>query len=136
MNRDGFFKVRTDLLSEKVGKTDNWLASLNLATPLPRSVNPLSLLPVRIPLRLFLDVGTCAENWRKEAATGRFLYDAGIQISLFKDVLNIYMPLLYSRVYRDYFKSTITGQRFLKNISFSIDIRRLHPNRLPPPFSY
>jgi hypothetical protein len=136
MNRDGFFKVRTDLLSEKVGKTDNWLASLNLVTPLPRSVNPLSLLPVRIPLRLFLDVGTCAENWRKEAATGRFLYDAGIQISLFKDVLNIYMPLLYSRVYRDYFKSTITGQRFLKNISFSIDIRRLHPNRLPPPFSY
>ncbi len=136
MNRDGFFKVRTDLLSDKVGKSDNWLAALNLVTPLPRSVNPLSVLPVKIPLRLFLDVGTSAENWRSDATTGRFLFDAGLQVSLFRDVLNIYMPLLYSKVYRDYFKSTIPSPRFLRNISFSIDLQRLNTGVLPPPFSF
>ena len=32
--------------------------------------------------------------------------------------LNIYVPLLYSKVYRDYFKSTIPERRFWKTVSF------------------
>jgi hypothetical protein len=136
MERDGFLKVRTDLLSSKVGKTDNWLAAINLTTPLPRKLNPLSVLPVKIPVRLFLDIGTCAENWQRDSETGRFLYDAGIQVSLFHEVLNVYFPLLYSRVYRDYLKSTITESRFLRTISFSIDMRRLTFKRFLPQFSF
>ena len=130
MNRDGFFKVRTDLLSSKIGKTDDWLGAINLTTSIPKNINPLELLPVKIPVKLFLDLGTYAEAWQKNNSTGRFLYDAGLQISLFKDVLNVYLPLVYSKVYGDYFKSTITEKRFVKNISFSIDIQQLSLNKL------
>ena len=123
MIRDGGFKVHTDFLYNKIGKTDNWLTALNLNTTIPEKLNPLQVLPFKVPLKLFLDVGTYAEAWQKDAPTGKFIYDAGFQISLFKDLVNVYVPLLYSKVYSNYFKSSIEGNRFLKNISFSIDIQ-------------
>jgi len=132
MERDGFFKVRTDLLSNKIGKTDNWLISMNLVTDIPASLNPLQVLPVKIPLKLFADVGTYAGAWEVNAGTGRFLYDAGIQVAILNSFINIYIPLIYSKVYSNYFKSTITEKRFLKNISFSIDLQKLDLKRVIP----
>jgi hypothetical protein len=122
MMRDGGFKVRTDLLSSKVGKTDRWLAAINLTTTIPDQINPLTLLPFRIPLRAFVDIGSFAESWDANAETGRILFDAGLQVSLFKESLHIYIPILYSPVFRDYINSTLTEQKFWKKISFSIDI--------------
>ncbi|MFL5774159.1 MAG: M1 family metallopeptidase, partial [Flavisolibacter sp.] len=55
MMRDGAFKVRTDLLAAKIGKTDNWLTAINLSSSIPDKINPLSLLPIKIPLRVFFD---------------------------------------------------------------------------------
>lgn len=132
MNRDGFFKVRTDFLSNKTGKSDDWLTAVNLTSDIPKNINPLELLPVKIPIRLFADIGTYAEAWKKNSNTGRFLYDAGVQFSLFNNVLNIYFPVIYSKVYSDYFKSTITEKRFIKNISFNIDIEQLRLSKLFP----
>jgi hypothetical protein len=130
MIRDGGFKVRSDLLSNKIGKTDDWLAALNLNTDLPKKVNPLQALPFEVPLKIFFDVGTYAEAWKNNAATGKFIYDAGVQISLYKDLVNIYFPFLYSKIYADYFKSTIPkNKRFLQNISFSIDIQNFRLNK-------
>jgi hypothetical protein len=129
MIRDGGFKVRTDLLSNKIGKTDDWLAALNLKTDFPKNINPLQVLPIKIPLKVFLDVGTYAEAWKNNAPTGKFIYDAGLQISLIKDIVNIYVPILYSKVYSNYFKSTIAENRFWKNISFSIDIQNFRLNK-------
>ena len=123
MIRDGGFKVRSDLLNNKIGKTDDWLAAANFTTDFPKQFNPLQVLPVKILLKIFLDAGTYAEAWKKNAATGKFIYDAGLQLSLIKNLVNIYVPILYSKVYSDYFKSTITEKRFWKNISFSIDIQ-------------
>ncbi|MDQ6904702.1 MAG: hypothetical protein M3139_17040, partial [Bacteroidota bacterium] len=123
MIADGGFKVRSDLLSNKIGKTDNWLAAANFQTDFPEQFNPLQVLPIKIPLKLFVDVGTYAEAWQKNATTGKFIYDAGFQLSLVKGLVNIYFPILYSKVYADYFKSTIPDKRFVKNISFSIDIQ-------------
>jgi len=125
MIRDGSFKVHTDLLSNKIGKTDNWLTTLNLTSALPSKINPLSILPVIIPLKVFFDMGTYAEAWENNTSTGKILYDAGLQISLFNDVVQVYMPILYSKVFRDYYKSTITEKRFLKTVSFSIDIEKI-----------
>lgn len=123
MLRDGAFKVRTDLLADKVGRTDNWLAAANFTTTIPASINPLNLLPVHIPVKLFLDIGTYAETWKQEAATDRFLYDAGFYFPLLKETVNIYVPLLYSSVYKDYYASTIEKKkRFWNKISFTIDI--------------
>jgi hypothetical protein len=122
MIRDGGFKVRTDLLSDKIGKTDDWLAAINLSSTIPSNLNPLNLLPVKIPLKVFLDIGTSAETWKRSSGGDRFLFDAGLHIPLLKETVNIYIPLLYSKVYKDYIRSTIPENRFLKKISFSIDI--------------
>ena len=136
MNRDGFFKVRTDLLSNKIGKTDDWLMATNFTTDVPKSINILSILPINIPLKFFVDIGTFAEAWKKNAPTGQFIYDAGLQLSFFKEVLQVYIPLFYSKVYSDYFKSTITGNRFFKNISFSIDIQNFKLKQLIPQIAF
>lgn len=122
MIRDGAFKVRTDLLANKVGKTDDWLTAVNFVSTIPDKLNPLSVLPFKIPLRVFADIGTYAEAWDRNNDVDRFLFDAGVQLSLLHETINIYIPLLYSSVYRSYFKSTIPENRFLKTISFSINL--------------
>jgi hypothetical protein len=122
MMRDGAFKFRTDLLGNKVGKTDDWLTALNFSTTIPDKINPLSVLPFKIPVRIFADVGTYAEAWDKGTEGDRFLYNAGLHFSLFDESLNIYVPLIYSNVYKEYYKSYLSEKKFLKSISFSIDL--------------
>jgi hypothetical protein len=122
MIRDGAFKVRTDLLASKVGKTDEWLMAINFVSTVPDKLNPLSVLPFKIPLRLFADIGTYAEAWDRTNDADRFLFDAGLQLSLLQETIQVYVPLLYSGVYRNYFKSTIPDNRFFKTISFSINL--------------
>lgn len=125
MMRDGGFKVRTDLLSSKVGRSDNWLTALNLTADIPANLNPLSKLPVKIPLKLFMDIGTYAGAWEEDQEDGRFLMDAGLQLSLFRNLVNIYIPIVNSKVFRNYHQSTLGEKRFWKTISFSIDIHNL-----------
>lgn len=132
MIRDGGFKVGTDLLSSKVGKTDNWLVAANFTTDIPKAINPLAVLPFKLPVKIFVDIGTYAEAWEKDAATSRFIYDAGLQLSLFKNVLNVYFPILYSKVFKDYYKSTVTEKKFVRTISFSIDLQNISVKKLIP----
>lgn len=130
MERDGFFKVRTDLLGNKIGKTDDWLMAVNFCGDIPKQINPFNVLPFKIPVKFFLDVGTYSEAWKDEPSTGRFLYDAGLQLSLLKSAVNIYFPLLYSKVYSDYFKSTLGDKHFWKTVSFDINLSVLQPSKL------
>lgn len=130
MQRDGFFKVRTDLLSNKIGKTDDWLTAINLSGNIPDAINILNVLPIKIPLKFFADVGTYADAWKDNPASGKFLYNAGLQLPLINGLVNIYVPILYSKVYGNYFKSTLGENRFWKTISFSIDIQKLQINKL------
>ncbi len=135
MIRDGGFKVRTDFLSNKIGKSDDWLAAANFTSTIPNSINPLSVLPFKLPIKAFFDIGTYAGAWKKNAPTGRFVYDAGLQLSLFKNVVNIYVPLLYSKEYKDYYKSVITEKGLpliLKKISFSIDLQNISLKKWVP----
>jgi hypothetical protein len=134
MVRDGAFKVRTDYLAQKLGKTDDWLVAANFTSTIPAAINPFMLLPVKIPVRAFFDIGTYAESWKQNAESDRFLFDAGLCLSLLKETINIYLPLIYSSEFGDYYKSTIPKkQRFWKKISFSINIsnfsfRKIDPN--------
>jgi hypothetical protein len=130
MQRDGFFKVRTDLLASKIGKTDDWLTAINFTTDIPDQINILNILPIKIPVKAFLDIGTFAEAWDKNSEVSRIVYDAGLQISLLKNTVNVYIPLLYSRVFKDYFQSYIPEKRFRTNISFSIDIQNIHLKKI------
>lgn len=130
MMRDGGFKVGTDLLADKVGRSDNWLMALNLVSDIPRQINILDALPIKIPLKFYLDIGTYAEAWDKNFEGSRILYNAGLQLPLLKNTIQVYFPILYSKVYRDYFTSTLPGKKFWNTISFSIDIQQLKFNKL------
>lgn len=136
MVRDGAFKVRTDLLADKVGKTDDWLIALNLTTGLP-GLNPFSLkedFPFK--LKLFADVGTYAEPWKKNSTSDKFLFDAGIQLSIFKTI-NIYFPFIYSRPFKDYIQSTVPKKnRAFKVMSFSIDLSNFSFRKIDSKYEY
>lgn len=126
MQRDGYFKLRTDLLSSKIGKTDDWLAAINLTSDIPKKLNPLSVLPVKIPIKLFFDLGTYREAWDADASGSRFLFDGGIQLSLLAETVNIFVPLVYSKLYANsYFKTIPEENKLSRKISFSIDLDKL-----------
>ncbi len=123
MTRDGAFKTRTNLLASEAGKTDDWLIALNFSSGIPAALNPLSILPLKIPLKIFLNIGTYAGAWKQETNADKLLFDAGLQIPLLKEIINIYIPLIFSPVFRDYYTSIFPKkERFWKKISFSIDI--------------
>lgn len=129
MIRDGALKMNTDAQGN-VGWSDDWIAAINGTFDIPDHLNPLSLLPFRIPLKAFVDVGTYAGPWEKGATADRFLYDAGLQVPLAHGLVNVYIPILYSKVYSDYLKSTVEKKgRFFKTIAFSIDISKFNSRR-------
>lgn len=124
MMRDGGMKLRTDMFQDLQGSSDDWIASVNLNTTLPNK-----LFPFKLPLRIFLDVGTYADLWKRESPDARFLYVAGLQVALFKDLLNVYAPVVFSKKFRDNLKTVPEENKFLKRISFSIDIQRFNMRR-------
>ncbi len=137
MARDGFFKVRTDLLADKVGRSDDWLIAMNFSSTIPSSINPLSILPFSIPLKVFVDIGTYAEAWDRNANTDRILFDAGLHLPLFKETINIYLPIFYSAPFKEYIKSVLPPKnRWLKTISFSIDISNFNVRKFNRHFVY
>jgi hypothetical protein len=121
MNRDGGLKLRIDDFDYVQGKSASWVSSLNFNTTLPAK-----LFPFPIPVRLFFDVGTYAEAWQNNPPTSRFLYTGGIQLSLFRNLLNIYLPLVYSGDFKEALGSTDFGRR----ITFSIDIQNINYKKI------
>ncbi|HTR29613.1 MAG TPA: hypothetical protein VMH27_10105 [Puia sp.] len=116
MLRDGDLKLRTDLFQSLQGRSDDWVAAVNLNSTLPGQI-----VPGWLPLHLFLDIGTYAQAWSDNPATGHFLYVGGFELSFFHDVLRIYAPLVYSSDFGSQLK-TVAGQNgFFQKISFSID---------------
>jgi len=125
MIRDGGFKLRIDQYDFLQGKSDNWVTALNFNTTLPNH-----LFPVKIPVKIFFDVGTYAEAWKTNALTSRFLYVGGVQLSLFKNIINIYFPLIYSSDFRDQLKTIPEQNTFWKRITFSIDVQNFDTKKL------
>lgn len=119
--RDGGLKLRIDPYDYVQGRSANWVSALNFSTSLPAK-----LFPVPVPVRIFFDVGTYAEAWKTNAQTSRFLYTGGVQLSLFKNVLNIYAPIIYSSDFRDLIKT----ETFWKKLTFSIDIQNINYKKL------
>jgi len=134
MIRDGGFKVRTDLLADEAGLSDDWLSAVNLTLDVPDRFNILHALPVKIPLRLFADIGTYSEAWSSASGEPRFLFDGGFEIPLLNNLISFYFPVVYSDVYREYFKST-PGNKFFQRMSFSINIQDLSLRKITKQFS-
>jgi len=92
------------------------------------------LLPIKIPLKLYGDVGTNADAWNKDDDQAHFLYDAGIQVSMLNELINFYIPLIYSPAYKEYFQS-VPGNSFFQRISFSINIQDVSIRKLTKQFT-
>lgn len=125
MMRDGGLKLRTDLFQNLQGRSDNWVAALNFNSTLPTSI-----VPKQIPLKVFFDAGTYAEAWGNNPPTSKFLYVGGLQLSLLKNIINIYAPIMYSSDFRNQLKTLGPGNAFLKKISFSIDVQNINLRRI------
>ncbi len=123
MLRDGGFKVRTDLLASKIGKTDDWLIAANFTSSLPTKIN--------LPIKLFADIGTYSEAWQKNSGLDHFLFEAGVQVSLLKETINIYLPLVYSSELKSYIQSYLPkDNKILRTISFTIDIANFNLRKI------
>ena len=118
MIRDGGLKLALDQYDYLQGRSENWVAAVNFTSSVPTSI-----FPEKFPFKIFCDIGTYSEAWGNNPPTSRFLYTAGLQLSLLKNVLNIYMPLLYSSDFKDEIKSSYPKNHLLKTITFSIDIQ-------------
>lgn len=125
MMRDGGLKIRTDLFQGLQGRSDNWVAAMNFSTTLPDR-----LFPIKLPIKLFLDIGTHAEAWDRGATSSRFLYVGGLQLSILNDIVNIYAPVIFNSEIRTSLKTEPDEYKFFKRLSFSIDLHRLNIRKL------
>lgn len=123
--RDGDLKLRTDLFQSLQGRSDNWVASINLRTSLPRSI-----VPEWLPLFIFFDAGTYAQAWQNNPPTSHFLYVGGLELSLLHDVVRVYAPLVYSSDFSSQLKTVSDQNTFTKRISFSIDLQNIDLKKL------
>jgi len=121
MMKDGGLKLRTDVFQNLQGRSDNWVAALNFNTTLPKQI-----VPAIIPLKIFLDIGTYAGGWSSNSPTSQFLYVGGLQLSLLKNIINIYAPLVYSSDFSNSLKTLPQQNTFGKKISFSIDVQNIN----------
>jgi len=128
MMRDGDLKIRVTSFPWLEGRSDNWVSSLNLNSTLPSSI-----VPGWFPLKLFFDIGTYSGAWKDNAPTSRFLYVGGLQLSLFRNMINFYAPIVYSSDFSDQLKTVPDQNTFWKRLSFSVDIQNLRFRTLLPP---
>lgn len=119
--KEGGFKVNTLQYSQQLGLTDDWLFALNIRTDLPFW---------NLPVRLFADVATFADAKRINPSGAGVLYEAGVEVAI-TDYLTVYLPLILSKDLNEYTKSVYPENRFLKTISFSINLNKLNWLKLP-----
>ena len=107
--KDGALKVWTPL-----GQTAEWLTSLNVKSP------KLFILPVKV----FADVVVCDGRSLLDDA---FLWDAGLNIVLWNEIVEIYLPLAYSADIRK--TLDLNGVDFYHSIRFTFNIHKLAPKK-------
>ncbi len=131
INNGGGLKLRLDPYSGIQGYSDNWLAAINLSSTIPDKI-----LPAKIPLKVFLDLGTQAEAWKNNSGTPRFVYVGGFQISLLKNIVHIYAPVFYSKIYKQQLVTDKEANKFINKITFSVDIQKLSIKNLIPQLNF
>ena len=116
--QEGGFKIQTQGLSTPIGQNNNWLAAINLRTDLPIK------LPIKI--QLFLDAGTYANAGKQNNSGSKAIFDGGVEVHLFGDMLIVYAPLLMSKDFRDYTKSMYPKNRLLNTMSFCLNLHKIN----------
>lgn len=119
--KEGGFKVNTLQYAAQLGRSDNWLFAFNLKSDIPLW---------NLPVRLFADVATFSNAKDMNPSGAAILYEAGVEVYI-SDYFSLYLPLLMSKDLKDYTKSVYPENRFMKTISFSLNIGNLNWLKLP-----
>ncbi|HQQ93646.1 MAG TPA: M1 family metallopeptidase [Bacteroidia bacterium] len=109
---DGALKVWTPY-----GQSSTWLISANLKSPRI----------YKTPLKVFADVAVCDGQY---LGNDKVLWDAGIDITLLKDIVDIYIPVFYSQDIADALE--LNGVAGLNSIRFTLNIHKFKPGKLLP----
>lgn len=104
---DGYFKTKTPL-----GQTWKWLTALNIAIDFPTF----------LPLQWYVDVGTYAEAFDYEYFQN-FPFNSGIAIVIKKNVLKIFIPILFSSDIARFYDINNIG--LLNRITWTFEYRNL-----------
>jgi hypothetical protein len=106
----GDFKFPTPL-----GLTWNWLTAINLAYDIPL-----------LPLRVYYDTGTYHRASKDIIGTKQFPWVGGLQIVLFKDIININLPLFTSDDINRIAELNKLGN-YINRITYSVKFDRIDP---------
>ncbi|MFA6149845.1 MAG: M1 family metallopeptidase [Chitinophagaceae bacterium] len=115
--QEGGFKTPTNLYSNPLGRSDDWLISLNFKTDLPFR---------KLPIRFYADISTFADAKRQNPDGNAVSFAAGLELHLFRDCISIYAPLIMSTDYSNYLSEMYSKQKFLNSISFSFNIQHFN----------
>ncbi len=107
MEKDGALKVWTPL-----GQSSEWMLGFNIKSP------KLFIIPVK----LFADAVVCDGRSLNE---DKFLWDAGINFSIWPEVIDVYFPLFYSNDIRK--TLDLNNISFFNRIRFTFNIHKLDP---------
>ena len=115
--REGGFNLPTPYAAYPIGRSDDWLVSLNVKTDLP---------VISLPLRLYLNASTYAHAAEGNPSGDKLLYEGGIELHVFHEFLLVHAPLVLSKDYRDYMKSIYGNNIFAHSITFSLQLQRIN----------
>lgn len=107
---EGAFKVWTPL-----GQSATYLIAANIKSPTIW----------KLPFKVFADIGTAEKvSLNKE----NILWDAGLNVTLVKDMVDVYLPLLYSNDIKE--TLTLNNVSFMNTIRFTFNIHKLKPKEM------
>ena len=109
---DGAFKIWTPL-----GQTSKWLLSVNIKSP---TVG-------KLPLKLFADIGTSEFN--ESLYKDKILYTAGIELCIFKNICEVYFPLIYSKDIKTALQAN-NKDSFFDTIRFTLNLHNIKPKNI------
>lgn len=108
--KDGALKVWTPL-----GQTPEWMVSANIKSP-----NVFIF-----PFKVFADIVVCDG---RALNSEFFLWDLGINVPIIKDIVDVYIPILYSKDIKKTLE--LNNVKGWETIRFTINIHKLVPRNL------
>jgi Peptidase family M1 domain len=132
--QEGGMKLTSYKLSNRIGISDDYMFAINLKSDVPFAL--IKNARIKLPIKPYLDVIAYQNQALTNSTNLQTSFNAGAQLSLLKDRITINIPLVMSKDYSDYFKSTFAKKDVWKNqITFSININQLDINNVMQRFN-
>jgi len=120
--QEGGFKIP---VFNGAGRSNNWMAAVNLKTDLPLG---------KVPLRLFFDAGLIPNDnpIMTNSSSTTLLYDGGVELYVIKDIFSIYYPIIMSSDFQNYLLNTFGRREFVsRSLSFTFQLQNINWLRSP-----